>query len=128
MTPGRPTAMGPSASQHPRRHLRKGRGHDSPRTGESGQPPPPGGYALGYGAIGLAQQEGDQPGWWNDMDPLDALFLGTVWPQLLRDSYEFGNARTAWLAALRDTAHWAGIERFRPRGDHRPRGARPAGR
>jgi hypothetical protein len=24
----------------------------------------------------------------------------------------FGNARTAWLAALRGTAHWAGIERF----------------
>ena len=71
-----------------------------------------GAYAFGYGAIGLAQQEGDQPGWWDGMDPLDALFLGTVWPQRLRDGYEFGNVRSAWLAALRDTMHWAGIERF----------------
>jgi hypothetical protein len=71
-----------------------------------------GAYAFGYAAIGLAQQEGDQPGWWDDMDPLDALFLGTIWPQRLRDGYEFGNVRAAWLAALRDTVHWAGIERF----------------
>jgi hypothetical protein len=30
----------------------------------------------------------------------------------MRDGCEFGNTRTAWLAALRDTAHWAGIELF----------------
>jgi hypothetical protein len=40
------------------------------------------------------------------------LFLGTVWPEQMRDGYEFGNGRTAWLAALRDTAFWEGIERF----------------
>src|SRR5450756_1771698 len=82
------------------------------RTNQPGKASLAGAYALGYGAIGLAQQEGDQPGWWDNMDPLDALFLGTIWPQRLRDGYEFGNARTAWLAALRDTVHWAGIERF----------------
>ncbi len=71
-----------------------------------------GAYALGYGVIGLAQQEGQEPDWYPDLDPLDALVLGTVWPRQMRDGYEFGNARTAWLAALRGTAHWAGIERF----------------
>jgi hypothetical protein len=71
-----------------------------------------GAYAFGYAAIGMAQQEGDQPGWWDDMDPLDALFLGTAWPQRFPDGYEFGNARAAWLAALRDTVHWAGVQRF----------------
>jgi len=71
-----------------------------------------GAYALGYGVIGLAQQEGEEPAWYPDLDPLDALFLGTVWPRQMRDGYEFGNVRTAWLAALRGTAHWAGIERF----------------
>jgi hypothetical protein len=40
-----------------------------------------GACAFGYAAIGLAQQEGVQPGWWDDMGPLDALFLGTIWPQ-----------------------------------------------
>jgi hypothetical protein len=71
-----------------------------------------GAYALGYGAIGLAQQEGEEPAWYPDLDPLDALVLGTVWPRQMRDGYEFANARMAWLAALRDTACWAGIERF----------------
>jgi hypothetical protein len=71
-----------------------------------------GAYALGYGVIGLAQQEGEEPVWYPDLDPLDALVLGTVWPRQMRDGYEFGNVRTAWLAALRGTAHWAGIERF----------------
>jgi hypothetical protein len=71
-----------------------------------------GAYALGYGVIGLAQQEGEEPTWYPDLDPLDALVLGAVWPRQMRDGYEFGNVRTAWLAALRGTAHWAGIERF----------------
>jgi hypothetical protein len=71
-----------------------------------------GAYALGYAVIGLAQQEGEEPDWYPDLDPLDALVLGAVWPRQMRDGYEFGNARTAWLDALRGTAHWAGIERF----------------
>lgn len=40
------------------------------------------------------------------------MFLGTVWPRQMRDGYEFANARTAWLAVLRGTGHWRGIERF----------------
>src|SRR5260370_5280989 len=71
-----------------------------------------GAYALGYGVLGMAQLEGDQPEWFADLDPLDTLFLGTVWPQELADGHEFANALTAWLRLLRGTVHWAGIERF----------------
>ena len=56
-----------------------------------------GAYALGYGALGMAQREDDGPDWYHDLDPLDTLFLGTVWPQEFRDSYEFANAVTAWV-------------------------------
>ena len=49
-----------------------------------------GAYALGYGVIGLAQQEGEEPAWYPDLDPLDALVLGTVWPHQVRDGYECG--------------------------------------
>jgi len=71
-----------------------------------------GAYALGYGALGMAQHDGDGPDWFDQLDPLDTLFLGTAWPLQLRDGYEFGNARTAWLRLMRTTAHWAGIQRF----------------
>lgn len=46
-----------------------------------------GAYALGYAAIGLAQQEDEEPAWYPDLDPLDVLVLGTVWPQQMRDGY-----------------------------------------
>jgi hypothetical protein len=71
-----------------------------------------GAYALGYCALGLAQQEGDSPDWYNDLDPLETLFLGTVWPLGFRDSFEFANACTAWLRLMRETIHWDGIVRF----------------
>jgi hypothetical protein len=71
-----------------------------------------GAYALGFGALGMAQAEGDEPEWFAELDPLDTLFLGTAWPRRFADGYEFGNALTAWLGLLRDTVHWAGIERF----------------
>jgi len=71
-----------------------------------------GAYALGYGALGLAQQDEDGPEWYDELDPLDTLFLGTAWPQGFRDGCEFANARTAWLRILRGTVHWRGIERF----------------
>ena len=48
-------------------------------------------------------QEGEEPAWYPDLDPLDALVPGAVWPRQMRDGYEFGNARMAWLAALRGT-------------------------
>jgi len=71
-----------------------------------------GAYALGFAALGMAQTEDDEPEWFAELDPLDTLFLGTVWPQRFADGYEFANARTAWLGLLRGTVHWAGIERF----------------
>ena len=71
-----------------------------------------GAYALGFGALGMAQAEGDEPEWFAELDPLDTLFLGTVWPRKFADGYEFANALTAWLRLLRGTVHWAGIERF----------------
>ena len=71
-----------------------------------------GAYALGFAALGMAQAEGDEPEWFAELDPLDTLFLGTVWPRTFADGYEFANALTAWLRLLRGTVHWAGIERF----------------
>lgn len=71
-----------------------------------------GAYAYGYAALGYAQVEDGAPDWFDHIDPLDALFLGTVWPQQFRDAHEFGNARTAWLRLVRTTPHWSGIQRF----------------
>jgi hypothetical protein len=82
------------------------------RANPPGQVSLAGAYALGYGALGLAQQEGDKPDWFDDLDPLDTVFLGTAWPHGFRDEAEFGNARTAWLRLLRQTAHWDDVERF----------------
>jgi hypothetical protein len=82
------------------------------RTNKPGRVSLAGAYAFGYAELGMAQQEGTAPDWYNDLDPLDTLVLGTVWPQRFPDGYDFGNARTAWLRVLRGTAHWSGIERF----------------
>lgn len=71
-----------------------------------------GAYALGYGALAMAQMEGDAPDWFDDLDPLDALFLGTAWPWKFRDGFEFGNARSAWFRLIRGTAFWPGVEQF----------------
>jgi len=71
-----------------------------------------GAYALGYGALALAQAGGDKPDWFDELDPLDTLFLGTAWPGRLRDGFEFGNARSAWLRLIRGTMFWPGVERF----------------
>lgn len=69
-----------------------------------------GAYALGYAALGLAQMEGEEPDWFNDVDPLDTLFLGTAFPHRFRDAAEFRNARTAWLAVMRGTGHWPDVQ------------------
>src|SRR5262249_37361472 len=71
-----------------------------------------GAYALGYGALAMAQVEDNEPEWFHQVDPVEMLFLGTAWPQNFRDSYEFANACHAWLGLLRDTVHWKGIERL----------------
>ncbi|MFI8928886.1 hypothetical protein ACIG3E_14565 [Streptomyces sp. NPDC053474] len=71
-----------------------------------------GAYAFGYAGLGFAQQEGTDPDWWQETDPLDVLFLGTAWPRNFRDEFEFANARDAWLRLLRGTVHGKGILRF----------------
>jgi hypothetical protein len=71
-----------------------------------------GAYALGYGGLAMAQIEGDGPDWFHDLDPLETLFLGTVWPERFRDSREFANACHAWLQLLRGTVYWTEIESF----------------
>lgn len=71
-----------------------------------------GAYALGYGALAMAQVGDDEPDWFHQVDPVEMLFLGTAWPEKFRDSYEFANACHAWLRLLRGTVHWRGIERL----------------
>ncbi|MGC0422235.1 hypothetical protein [Embleya sp. AB8] len=71
-----------------------------------------GAYAFGYGELGYAQVKGTGPDWYHEIDPLDALFLGTFWPGKFRDEFEFANARDAWLRLLRGTVHGKGIQRF----------------
>lgn len=71
-----------------------------------------GAYAFGYAGLAYAQHEGSDPYWFQEIDPLDALFLGTAWPQSFRDEFEFANARDAWLRILRGTQYGEGIQRF----------------
>ncbi|MFJ8645876.1 hypothetical protein ACIRNI_07110 [Streptomyces sp. NPDC093546] len=71
-----------------------------------------GAYAWGYAALGHAQQEGTDPHWYQEIDPLDALFLGTIWPKNVENEFQFANAREAWLRLLRGTVHGKGIQRF----------------
>jgi hypothetical protein len=79
---------------------------------EHGQLSLAGAYAFGYGALAIAQIQDDSTSWFDTIDPLDALFLGTIFPQNFRDEFEFGNARTAWLRLMRETECWDDIERF----------------
>ncbi|MEU6978651.1 hypothetical protein [Streptomyces sp. NPDC046371] len=71
-----------------------------------------GAYAVGYAAFAHAQSEGTQPSWYQEVDPLDLLFLGACWPGTFRDEFEFANARDAWLRLLKGTAQGRGVERF----------------
>ncbi|MFF8645096.1 hypothetical protein [Streptomyces sp. NPDC015345] len=70
-------------------------------------------YACGYGVLGLTQQEGTAPYWYQQIDPLDALFLGAMHSrETFADELLFANARDAWLRLLRGTVHGKAIERF----------------
>ncbi|MFE7589297.1 hypothetical protein ACFU6K_07835 [Kitasatospora sp. NPDC057512] len=71
-----------------------------------------GAYAVGYATLGHAQLEGTEPTWYQEIDPLDALYLGTAFPGRFRDEFEFANSRDAWLRLLRGTVHEKGIQRF----------------
>jgi hypothetical protein len=78
-----------------------------------------GAYAFGYGALGMAQQDGDGPGRFDELDPLDTLFLCAAFPGRFRDGYDFGNARTAHPTAGRRRTGGAAVGRH---------GDRPAAR
>ncbi|UWE07444.1 hypothetical protein [Actinacidiphila bryophytorum] len=71
-----------------------------------------GAYAFGYGELAMAQQGSDAPPWYQKVDPLDALFLGAVWPARTRSDLDFANARDAWLRSIRGTVHDKGVRRF----------------
>ncbi len=82
------------------------------RVNEPGKVSLAGAYALGYCDLAVAQHDGDGPSWFGELDPLETLILGTVWPQRYRDSFEFANSCAAWLRLMRRTAFWPGIKRF----------------
>ncbi|MFB6724617.1 hypothetical protein ACFCV3_30855 [Kribbella sp. NPDC056345] len=66
-------------------------------------------YATGYGALATAISTKDAPDWFDDLDSLDLLLLGIVFPNSFTDAHQFGNTRTAWFRKLHDTRHWEGI-------------------
>ncbi|WP_158813407.1 hypothetical protein [Streptomyces rimosus] len=82
------------------------------RLNTSGKTSLAGAYAVGYGVLGYAQKEGTEPHWYQEIDPLDALFLGMMWPQEFGDELGFANARDAWLRLIRGTVHEKGVQRF----------------
>ncbi|PTH86558.1 hypothetical protein C9J60_20200 [Streptomyces sp. A244] len=82
------------------------------RSNTPGKPSLAAAYAAGYLALWHAQQEGNVPFWYQEIDPLDTLFLGTVFPRTFRDEFEFANTRDAWLRLLRGTVHGKGIQCF----------------
>jgi hypothetical protein len=82
------------------------------RFNEPGRMSLAGAYALGYGTLGMAQIEEDDPDWYDLLDPLDALVLGTAFPKRFASMYEFANARDRWLELLKGTVHGKGIEDF----------------
>ncbi|MFE7127562.1 hypothetical protein [Streptomyces sp. NPDC057617] len=71
-----------------------------------------GAYAFGYVSLGYTQRKGTDPDWHQEIDPLDALFLGAAWPGAFRDEFEFANARDAWLRLLQGTVHGKSLQQF----------------
>jgi len=70
------------------------------RFNEPGRMSLAGAYALGYGTLGLAQIDDDGPDWYNLLDPLDTLMLGTAFPKRFASMYEFANARDRVAGAV----------------------------
>jgi hypothetical protein len=82
------------------------------RSNDPGKPSLAAAYAHGYMTLGLAQRQDEEPSWFREVDPLDALFLGVVFPETFANAQEFANARDAWLRLLRGSVHGKNIERF----------------
>jgi hypothetical protein len=71
-----------------------------------------GAYAVGCTAVAATVRQDAAPGWYADIDPLEAVFLGAAQPADFEDGSLFANACHEWLRRLRGTAYWPGIERF----------------
>ncbi|GAB2509470.1 hypothetical protein [Nocardia heshunensis] len=69
-----------------------------------------GAYAWGFAVVALSQDDG--PDWHSDTDPLDLIVLGSEYSKKFTSAGQFGNARTAWLRAIKTTPIWAGIKHF----------------
>lgn len=69
-------------------------------------------YGAGH-AVRLQVRAGAaKPLWASELDPVETLFLGTIWPEDYGDAYRFANACGTWLRVLRGTPHWPAIESF----------------
>lgn len=69
-------------------------------------------YVHGHEVRIRVRRGEEKPRWAGELDALEVLFLGAVWPEYCDDPYRFANARDTWLRVLRGTPHWAAIERF----------------
>jgi len=69
-------------------------------------------YGTGHAVRVRVRAGGDGPRWADGLDPLETLFLGTVWPEYYGDAFRFANACDTWLRVLGGTPHWPAIESF----------------
>lgn len=69
-------------------------------------------YGTGQAVRLRVRGGGEKPAWAERLDPLETLFLGTIWPEYYGNSYRFANACGTWLRVLGGTPHWPAIESF----------------
>lgn len=69
-------------------------------------------YGTGHAVRVRVRRGEEKPPWAEELDPLETLFLGTIWPEYYGDAYRFANACGTWLRVLRGTPHWPAIESF----------------
>lgn len=69
-------------------------------------------YGTGHTVRLRVRKGAEKPPWAEDLDPLETLFLGTIWPEYYGDHYRFANACGTWLRILGGTPHWPAIESF----------------
>ncbi|MEU6247247.1 hypothetical protein [Glycomyces sp. NPDC047010] len=61
-----------------------------------------GAFAFGYGALGMQQTDAREDlSWYNDLGPLETLFLGMIFPKRFADVHELSNSLATWLRQVR---------------------------